>query len=156
MRRWRHEEDESIDGLMDRWIDESRSGESVGALSVDLAQPDRNGRYSGHRRTGRDVPCHDGVCADRRVVADRDSAQHRDTAPDPDFFADNDWLRGVARFSEAAFLSTLMVGVADAGVFADHAAGADRDAGHGDNMRAAGDDHTVADVYPRVFLCFKM
>src|SRR5271163_1507044 len=112
----------------------------VKELSFDLAQPNRNGGHS----------------ANRGVIADRHSAQHRDTAPDPDFFADHDWLGGVARFSEAKFLDALMVGVSDAGVLADHAAGADRDASHGDKVSAAGDDHSIADFNPSVVLCFKM
>src|SRR5271169_5676230 len=149
MLRWRHEDRD------DRSTNTDLSG-SEGSLSVDLAQPDRDGRYSGDRRTGRDVPCDHRVCANRSVIADRDSAQHRNTAPDPDFFADSDLLRSVTGFSEATFLSALVVGVADAGVFADHAAGTNRYASHGDNVSAAGDNHSIPDFNPRVVLCFKM
>ena len=38
-----------------------------------------------------------------------------------------------------------VVGVADAGILADHGAGTDGDAGHGDKMHAARDDDAIAD-----------
>jgi len=86
----------------------------------------------------------DGVGANGGVVADGDSAKDRNAAANPDLFAKNDGLGGVAGVAQSFAFNARVIGVADAGVFADHAAFANADAGHGNQMHSAREHDIVA------------
>jgi hypothetical protein len=76
------------------------------------------------------------IRADGSVIADGDTTEHRRAAPDPHLFADHDGLRIMAGIAHGPLRLPPMIGVADAGVLADHGAAPNLHAGHGHNVHA--------------------
>jgi hypothetical protein len=93
---------------------------------------------------GGDVVRDDCIGADGGVVTDGDASENGDSAPNPNLLAENDGLSGVAGVAQLLAYDARVIGVTDAGVLADHAASADADACHGDEMHAARENNIAA------------
>lgn len=79
------------------------------------------------------------------MIAYGDSAEDGDASAYPDFFAQGDGFGGMAGVADGDSFGAGVVGVAEAGVFADHGAGADGDAGHGYEVDTPGEDYAFAE-----------
>ena len=112
--------------------------------------------YASYDCVGGDIVRDDGVGADGGMVSDGDSTENGDTAANPDLLPEHNRLRGVAGVAQRFAFRARVIGIADAGVFADHTALAERDAGHGDQMHTPGEHNAVAEGDGGGWLGFEM
>jgi hypothetical protein len=111
---------------------------------------------AGDDLSGGHVPGYHRICTDGGVVTDGDASEDGDAATDPDLVSKDDGFGGVPGVADGGIGEALVVSVADAGVFADHGAAADGDAGHGDEVDAAGEDDAFAQGDGCGFLGFEV
>src|SRR5579859_218340 len=103
------------------------------------------GWNSGDSRSGGNIAGHDSVGADRSAVPDGNPTEHRHAAADPDLIADDDGFGHVIGVAKGAAVGARMVGVANTGVFPDHASLPDTNARISNQMHAGGEDDAVSD-----------
>jgi hypothetical protein len=102
-----------------------------------LQYPVERSRWNAHDGSacGHVVRDH-SIGADGSVIADDDTSEHRRAAPDPHLFADHDGPRIMAGIAHGLPWLPPMIGVADAGVLADHGATSNLHTGHGHDVHA--------------------
>ena len=103
-----------------------------------------------------DIVRDDGIGADGGIVADGDATENDDSATDPDLLPKNNTVCSMTGIAQKFAFNPRMVGVTNAGVLADHAAFAKRNAGHGDQMHPARENNAIANDDAGRRLSFKM
>jgi hypothetical protein len=107
--------------------------------------PDGLSRNAYDHSPRRDILGDDGIGADDRAFADGDAGQNGRAAPDPGVFADADGFGLVACIAGGLACQHAVVGIADAGVFADHDAFLQDYRGVGDDMHPPRQHRAVTD-----------
>src|SRR5580698_8250889 len=105
-----------------------------GRISAGCNGSSRNAHYD---RASRHIFCYNRICSNRSFVAYGNTAEHSDSAANPDLCADSNRARRMSRIANGDFFRTVMIPVANAGIFADHASASDGYAGKNDDVNAA-------------------